>query len=165
MREPYCTWLPRLPRPCCYERASSFPGQISKLGGQKISQAMHFPGKAWPSAIVAIAGEKVRWCHDFKKLINALKVFGLSRNRTVQLRNLQQTCWGCHISVHNHVAMTTSNIKWLWFVITVLTNLGLVSLYLFPDVLRPWCFRFSLNCESSWITDCCVMISPFSSLH
>ncbi len=44
---------------------------------------------AWPSAIVAMAG-------DFQKL-NALKVFGLSRNRTASAEQLPQTRWRCHI--------------------------------------------------------------------
>ena len=42
----------------CY--LSSFPGQISNLGSQKISQVSHFPGKPQSSAVVAMAGEKER---------------------------------------------------------------------------------------------------------
>ncbi len=50
----------KCPQPYCYKHASSFPGQISNLGSQKISQALYFPGKAWPSAVVTMAGEKER---------------------------------------------------------------------------------------------------------
>ncbi len=44
------------PRKVRTDEGCSFPGQNSNLGGQKISQAAHFPGKA--SAVVAVAGGK-----------------------------------------------------------------------------------------------------------
>ena len=50
-----------LPQPCCCKRTSTLsPGQTSNSGGQKSSQATHFPGRPWTSAILAVAAEKIR---------------------------------------------------------------------------------------------------------